>query len=119
MGRAALAYSLTGRVNDPASLAGTGLEVDKLDREAVQRYMNTYLGKFEHALGPDLIGPRGLQSLVVDIYEAGAQNWTAGMLKEFRTRRGYDLRPWLPVLAGRVIESARSSDRLLWDFRKT
>ena len=29
------------------------------------------------------------------------------------------MRPWLPVLTGRVVESAEASDRFLWDFRKT
>jgi hypothetical protein len=112
-------YSLTGKTNDPASPAGTGLEVDKLDRDAVKRYMDAYLGRFEQALGGDLMGQKGLRSIVVDSYEAGPQNWTERILDEFKARRGYDLRPWLPVLAGRVIESATASDKLLWDFRKT
>ena len=41
------------------------------------------------------------------------------MIAEFAKRRGYDMRPWLPVLTGRVVESAEASDRFLWDFRKT
>lgn len=112
-------YSLTGKLNDPASPAGTGLEVDKLNREAVKRYLDAYLGRYEDALGPALMGQKGLQAIVVDSYEAGPQNWTDRMLEEFKARRGYELRPWLPVLTGRVIESAAMSDRLLWDFRKT
>jgi hypothetical protein len=41
------------------------------------------------------------------------------MLSEFQKRRGYDAHPWLPVLAGHVIESSEASDHFLWDFRKT
>ena len=41
------------------------------------------------------------------------------MIEEFTRRRGYDPRPWLPVLTGRVVESAEASDRFLWDFRRT
>ena len=41
------------------------------------------------------------------------------MIEEFRKRRGYDPAPWMPVLTGRVVESAAASDRFLWDFRKT
>ena len=41
------------------------------------------------------------------------------MLDQFQKRRGYDPRPWLPVLTGRVVESAAASDRFLWDFRAT
>ena len=40
-------------------------------------------------------------------------------MDEFSRRRGYDMFPWLPVLTGRIVESAEASDRFLWDFRKT
>jgi hypothetical protein len=40
------------------------------------------------------------------------------MIEEFTKRRAYDPRPWLPVLTGRVVESAEASDRFLWDFRR-
>jgi hypothetical protein len=55
----------------------------------------------------------------IDSWEAGGQNWTATFPAEFRARRGYDLRPWLPVLAGRVVGSAELSERFLWDVRMT
>lgn len=112
-------YSLTGHTNHPASSAGTGLEVDKLNREHVKQYIDAYLSVYQKTLGADLIGKRGLQYVVNDSYEAGAQNWTDDMLAQFKQRRGYDALPWLPVLAGRVLESAAASDRFLWDFRKT
>jgi hypothetical protein len=112
-------YSLTGRLNTGASSAGRGLEVDKLNRKHVRAYMEAYLAEYERALGRDLMGTQGLRSMLTDSYEAGPQNWTDDMLEQFRQRRGYDARPWLPVLAGRVIESSAMSDRFLWDFRKT
>jgi hypothetical protein len=65
------------------------------------------------------MGKRGLQYVITDSWEAGVANWTDAMIAEFRKRRGYDMRPWLPVLTGRVVESAAASDRFLWDFRKT
>jgi hypothetical protein len=112
-------YSLIGRTNVPASRAGTGLEVDKLNREYVKAYIDQYLDLHRNALGKGLMGAHGLQYVLMDSNEAGAQNWTDDMLKEFAHRRGYDALPWLPVLAGYVIESAVASDRFLWDFRKT
>jgi hypothetical protein len=112
-------YTLTGRTNNPASPEGTGLEVDKLNREHVQSYIERYLDHFEGALGPELMGGRGLQYVVTDSYEAGAQNWTEDMLEQFEQRRGYSALQWLLVLAGRVIGGAWDSDRFLWDFRKT
>jgi hypothetical protein len=65
------------------------------------------------------MGKRGLQYVVTDSWEAGAENWTDDMIAEFTKRRGYDPHPWLPVLTGRVVESAEASDRFLWDFRRT
>jgi hypothetical protein len=41
------------------------------------------------------------------------------MIVEFQKHRGYDMLPWLPVLTGRIVESAEASDRFLWDFRRT
>ena len=64
------------------------------------------------------MGARGLGFLISDSWEAGASNWTDRMIQEFTKRRGYDPRPWLPVLTGRVVESAEASDRFLWDFRR-
>ena len=111
-------YSLTGVTNHPASPEGTGLEVDKLSREDVKEYMNTYLDNYKSAVG-DLMGKRGLSYVINDSWEAGTANWTDNMVAEFTKRCGYDPRPWMPVLAGRVIESSENSDRFLWDFRKT
>jgi len=111
-------YSLTGVTNHPASPEGTGLEVDKLSREDVKEYMNTYLDNYKSALGP-LMGKRGLRYVINDSWEAGTANWTDDLIDQFTKRRGYDPRPWLPVIAGRVVESSQDSDRFLWDFRKT
>lgn len=41
------------------------------------------------------------------------------MRAEFQRRRGYDLLPWLPAVAGRVVGSTEQSERFLWDFRQT
>jgi len=113
-----LGFSLTGARNSPASPEATGLEVDKLNRGHVEAYLDNYLGRYKDTLGA-LMGKRGLQYVITDSWEAGVQNWTEDMIAEFTKRRGYDPRPWLPVLTGRVVESAESSDRFLWDFRKT
>ncbi len=113
-----LGYSLLGITNHPASPEATGLEVDKLSRPAVKAYLDNYLGQYKDTVG-ELMGKRGLQYVITDSWEAGTQNWTDDMPAEFAKRRGYDMHPWLPVLTGRVVESAESSERFLWDFRKT
>jgi hypothetical protein len=114
-----LGYSLTGKQNSPAATGATGLEVDKLDREAVSRYINAYLGRYIDAAGRTLVGAHGLRALVNDSIESGPQNWTAGLLAEFKARRGYDATRWLPALTGVIVESAVKSDAFLYDFRRT
>ena len=112
-------YSLLGITNHPASPEGTGLEVDKLSRDHVKAYLETYLDHYAAFLGPDLLGAHGLHGMVNDSWEAGAQNWTEALPREFKARRGYELAHWMPVLTGRVVDSAAASDAFLWDFRRT
>jgi hypothetical protein len=114
-----IGYSLLGITNHPATPEATGLEVDKLDRRYVKDYFEKYLDSYKETVGPELMGKRGIQYVINDSWEAGSQNWTDNMLAQFQTLRGYDPRPWLPVLTGRIVESAEASDRFLWDFRKT
>lgn len=111
-------YSLTGITNHPAPPEATGPEVDKLNRAYVKDYIEHYLDNYKDATG-GMMGKRGLQYVITDSWEAGTQNWTDEMIAEFTKRRGYDPHPWFPVLTGRIVESAASSDRFLWDFRKT
>jgi len=111
-------YSLTGHQNSPASPEATGLEVDKLNAGYVKSYFENYLDQYKDATG-GMMGSRGLKYIITDSWEAGVQNWTDSMMTEFSKLRGYDMLPWLPVLAGHIVESAEASDRFLWDFRKT
>jgi hypothetical protein len=112
-------YSLLGINNHPASPEATGLEVDKLDPVAVKNYFTNYLDQYKSATG-GLMGTKGgLQFMVTDSWEAGAQNWTANLPGEFQKRRGYNMLPWLPVLTGQIIRSAEASEQFLFDFRKT
>jgi hypothetical protein len=71
------------------------------------------------AAGPGLLGRRGVTALLNDSIESGPQNWTDDMLEQFRRLRGYDLARWLPVLAGVIVDDAATSDRVLYDFRRT
>jgi hypothetical protein len=112
-------YSLTGKENAPAPVEATGLEVDKLNASHVADYMNTYLGLVREAVGPGLMGRRGVRALLNDSIESGFQNWTDGMQTVFAKRRGYSLLPWLPVVTGRIVGDAAASDRFLWDLRRT
>lgn len=112
-----LGYSLTGKKNHPAPPESTGYEVDKLSRRHVESYLRHYVRLVSDAVGDELGG--SLRYFLLDSWEAGFENWTDDMVAEFRARRGYDPVPYLPVLTGRVVESADVSDRFLWDYRRT
>ncbi|HEY3628452.1 MAG TPA: glycosyl hydrolase [Terracidiphilus sp.] len=112
-------YSLLGISNHPATAEATGLEVDKMDRRFVKNYMEKYLDSYKQTVGADEMGKKGIRYVINDSWEAGSQNWTDNMIDQFKKLRGYDPVPWMPVLAGAVVESSEASDRFLWDFRKT
>ena len=112
-------YALTGKENHPASPEATGLEVDKYDSAAVHRYFEHYLAIYQRLLGDSLMGKRGLRALLMDSYEAGFATWTSRMREAFRNRRGYDLLPWLPAMAGYIVESPAATDQFLYDYRQT
>ncbi len=105
------------KMTRPCPTAAIGLECDRLGQAGIETHFNGFLKKIFTDAGP-LAGP-ALSHVHVDSWEAGGQNWTATFPVEFRTRRGYNLRPWLPVLAGRMVGSAELSERFLWDMRKT
>lgn len=113
-----IGYSLTGKVNAPAVLEATGLEVDKLDADAVRRYFNTYLDLYKDATGGKM-GNQGIHYMITDSWEAECQNWTPKMEAEFKHLRGYDMNAFFPTLMGYIVESTDKSERFLWDFRKT
>lgn len=112
-------YSLLGITNHPASPEATGLEVDKLDPVAVKNYFTNYLNQYENATGGLMGSKGGLQFMVTDSWEAGAQNWTQNLPSEFLKRRGYSIIPWLPVLTGQIVKSSEASEQFLYDFRHT
>ncbi|WP_369753958.1 glycosyl hydrolase [Flavobacterium sp. WC2409] len=112
-------FSLLGITNHPASPEATGLEVDKLDPVAIKAYFENYLDQYKNATGGLMGNKGGLQYIVTDSWEAGAQNWTKNLPAEFAKRRGYELAPWMPVLTGEIVRSAEASEHFLWDYRKT
>lgn len=110
-------YTTNGSLLQPAQWEAKGLECDKMNPEAVAFHLDHVLGEIRSRLG-DLVG-RGFTHLHFDSYEAGPATWTPLMRKEFGTRRGYDLVPWLPALAKRTIGSAAQTEKFRADFERT
>jgi hypothetical protein len=110
-------YALTGAKNRPAVPSALGYEVDKLSPEHVTAYMKAYTDPLKKSLGK-LYGNR-LKYFLLDSWEAGIQNWTDSMPAEFRKRNNYDLIRFLPVFTGRIVQNVETSEKVLWDFRRT
>jgi hypothetical protein len=109
-----------GAVTRPAPTTGLGFEVDKFDTAALNKHLDTYVGKLLKRIGKrDLKSAGGLKRLHIDSWEMGAQNWTGHFRQEFIKRRGYDPLPFYPVYAGYIVESPEISERFLWDLRQT
>ncbi len=106
----------TGVVNNPSSPDATGYEVDKLSKRNVAKHFDSFIGKILE--NTDLEHWDAVSKIVIDSYESGSQNWTDGFEQVFHDAYGYDPIPWLPVLSGRIVESADQSDRFLWDLRR-
>jgi hypothetical protein len=94
-----------------------GYALDVLDHEPLKRYWDQVVEPLIADAGP--LAGKTLKYLHTDSWEVEPLNWTPKMREQFRKYRGYDLLPWLPTLAGRIINSRDESDRFLADFRKT
>lgn len=94
-----------------------GYECDKLSREAAELHWNSYAQIIIDSLNGN--GQKLIEGVTMDSHEGGSQNWTPLMLDEFKERRGYDLRRYLPVLAGYVMESREKTEQVLRDLRLT
>ena len=105
-----MGYTSTGHTNATAG-GGKGLECDKFSRKAVEKQIENWFGQFMKRPHHDVI-----KYMHVDSWECGSQNWTPNFLDEFARRRGYNLLPVLPVLAGVPIDNA---DLILRHVRKT
>ena len=94
-----------------------GLAVDYMDPSTIQLYWDSAVAPVLEDVKPHL--GKTLRYLHIDSWEGGGTNWTRGLRQKFRERRGYDLLPYLPVLAGKIVENRQASNSFLADYRKT
>lgn len=112
-----MGHTSTGSTNATAG-AGAGLECDKFSREAVQSQFDHWFGRLCDSIGSPYVG-NVLTLLHVDSWECGSQNWSPRFAEEFHQRRGYDLKPYLPMMAGIPMVSASFTEHVLRDVRQT
>lgn len=94
-----------------------GLYTDAMSAEALDHTWDVTVGRLLQEMKPE--ERRGLYGVEDDSWEAGASTWTAKFLSEFQRRRGYDLKAWLPALAGVNLGGAGQSDGVRRDYYRT
>ncbi|MFC2087239.1 glycosyl hydrolase [Bacteroidota bacterium] len=110
-------FTTTGKFNSPPTDEGKGLEVDKMDTSALNLHFENFPRKLIDVA--DEMTGNTFKYFLVDSWECVFQNWTDHFPQEFEKRRGYSLFPYLPVLCGKVVESAEKTEAFLHDYRKT
>lgn len=104
-----MGHTSTGHVNATAG-GGKGLECDKFSVAAVRKQFDNWFAQVFEKTTPE-VAREVLKYMHVDSWECGSQNWSATFAAEFKSRRGYDLMPYLPLLAGIPMESAEKANR--------
>lgn len=112
-----IGYTPSGAHVSTHSENAGGRAIDYLDRGAFDRYWQSVMVPILDEVRP-YVG-KSLRFLHTDSWELGPVNWTPDLPAEFKRLRGYEIKPWLPVLAGRVVGSRGESTRFLNDFRRT
>ena len=113
-----IGHTPTGVYLFPTPVGGAGLDCDKMSREAADFHYDHCVKPFLKAYGRFMTG-NAMTYYHMDSYESGWQNWTAKFPEDFNSRRGYSLLRYMPALTGRVVESQETTERFLWDFRRT
>lgn len=111
--------TITGQTTRPAPTPGLGFESDKFDKSALDAHFASFVGELLKTVGQPRHPGRGLTTVHFDSWEMSSQNWSPHFREEFQKRRGYDPLRFLPAMAGRVVESVETSERFLWDLRRT
>ena len=80
-----------------AAVGAEGFVLDHYDRAAIDNHLKIVGDRLMQAFGAN--PPYAVFSDSLEVY---GSDWTADFLEEFQKRRGYDLTPYLPALAGDI-----------------
>src|SRR6266478_9638377 len=89
--------SRTGMMVKRPAIGGEGFVLDHLSRSATDSYLNKVGDRLVQAF--DSNPPYAIFCDSLEVYN---QDWTSDFLEEFKTRRGYDLKPYLPALVSNI-----------------
>jgi hypothetical protein len=111
----ALFVGLHGKMVERAAPGGEGYAIDHFSSRAVKNYFK----KFDEAFkGHDI---SYLRAFFNDSYEVddarGQANWTPDFFSDFKKKKGYDLKKYLPALFQK--DSQEINSRVIYDYRST
>jgi len=94
-----------------------GHVIDYLSTDVFDRYWYKTVDPLLKKAGP--MAGTVLKQLETDSWECGGMNWSPGFAEDFKRYNGYDIIKYLPVVAGKIIDSRERSNAFLADLRKT
>ncbi|MDO6429371.1 glycosyl hydrolase [Flavitalea sp. BT771] len=109
-------WTCTGASTSTSSDGWSGLSLDHLNPQAFKKFSDDVIIPL---INNARAAGNSVHFLQTDSWEMGNVGWTNDFPAEFKRFRGYDLRPYLPVLTGRIVETVDQSDRFLHDYRQT
>ncbi len=95
---------------------GAGYEIDYLSKKALEDHFN-YLGKL--IINETKKAGGELAYFWSDSWECGKLTWTQDFPEQFIRFRNYDLKPYMGVLAGYIVQDSVFSARFRDDFNRT
>ena len=105
--------SRTGQIVKRSAIGAEGYVLDHYNSAAIQKHLQEAGDKLMSA-----VVPNSVYSIFCDSLEVYGADWTADLLAEFQKRRGYDLRPLLPLIEFDDADRTRS-EKVRRDFGKT
>ncbi len=94
-----------------------GLFSDAMSSEATDQVWSVTVAPLLAEILPE--ERRGLVGIEDDSWEGGEFTWTKRFAEEFMLRRGYDLIPYLPIIAGVDMADAITRERIQRDYKVT
>lgn len=110
-------YGNTGQQLVLPSPNSAGWAIDHFNPEATDWHFKHILDPLIAELGP--LDKTALKQLYVCSYELRGASWTPKLLEEFQRRRGYDMKPYLPVLLGCIMKDEATTRRFIRDYETT
>ena len=96
---------------------GFGYYSDAMSAEALDQTWAVTVAPLLKEMSPE--ERRGIVGIEDDSWEGGEFTWTRNFPEEFKQRRGYDLIPYLPVLAGADLGEIATRDQIQRDYKLT